>query len=222
MTAELQTAIVLGICLAFMAGPVFFVLIETSIVRGFRAALAFDLGVISSDVFFILLAYLSSYQLLENINNQPGLYVFGGTLLTFYGITIFLKKTKRDLITHSELNNKVNYIGFYVKGFLLNIINIGVLVFWLGLTVVVTPTLEGSNKSVLVFFSTLIITCLFVDILKILLAKRMKGYLKRENIIFIKKTLGIIIVIFGITLIFKGIVPGEGLDPSNIMEKIKP
>ena len=222
MIAELQTAIVLGICLAFMAGPAFFVLIETSIVRGFRAALAFDLGVISSDVFFILLAYLSSYQLLENINNQPGLYVFGGTLLAFYGITIFLKKTKRDVITHSELNNKVNYIGLYVKGFLLNIINIGVLVFWLGLTVVVSPTLEGSNKSVLVFFSTLIITCLFVDILKILLAKKMKGYLRKENTIFIKKVLGIIIIIFGITLIFKGVVPGEGLDPSNIMEKIKP
>ena len=222
MIAELQTAIVLGIFLAFMAGPAFFVLIETSIVKGFRAALAFDLGVISSDVFFILLAYLSSYQLLENINNQPGLYVFGGTLLTFYGITIFLRKTNHDLRTHPELKKKVNYIGFYVKGFLLNIINIGVLVFWLGLTVVVSPTLEGSNKSVLVFFSTLIITCLFVDILKILLAKRMKSYLKKENIIFVKKTLGIIIVLFGITLIFKGVVPGEGLDPSNIMEKIKP
>ena len=222
MIAELQTAIVLGIFLAFMAGPAFFVLIETSIVKGFRAALAFDLGVISSDVFFILLAYFSSYQLLENINNQPGLYVFGGTLLTFYGITIFLRKTNHDLRTHPELKKKVNYIGFYVKGFLLNIINIGVLVFWLGLTVVVSPTLEGSNKSVLVFFSTLIITCLFVDILKIILAKRMKSYLKKENIIFVKKTLGIIIVLFGITLIFKGVVPGEGLDPSNIMEKIKP
>ena len=205
-----------------MAGPAFFVLIETSIVKGFRAALAFDLGVISSDVFFILLAYFSSYQLLENINNQPGLYVFGGTLLTFYGITIFLRKTNHDLRTHPELKKKVNYIGLYVKGFLLNIINIGVLVFWLGLTVVVSPTLEGSNKSVLVFFSTLIITCLFVDILKIILAKRMKSYLKKENIIFVKKTLGIIIVLFGITLIFKGVVPGEGLDPSNIMEKIKP
>jgi len=222
LIAELQTAIVLGIFLAFMAGPAFFVLIETSIVRGFRAAVAFDLGVISSDVFFILLAYFSSYQLLENINNQPGLYVFGGTLLTFYGITIFLRKTNHDLRTHPELKKKVNYIGFYVKGFLLNIINIGVLVFWLGLTVVVSPTLEGSNKSVLVFFSTLVITCLFVDMLKILLAKRMKSYLKKENIIFVKKTLGIIIVLFGITLIFKGVVPGEGLDPSNIMEKIKP
>ena len=221
MIAELQTAIVLGICLAFMAGPAFFVLIETSIVRGFRAALAFDLGVISSDVFFILLAYFSSYQLLENINNQPGLYVFGGTLLAFYGVTIFLKKTKSDVITHSELNNKVNYIGFYVKGFLLNIINIGVLVFWLGLMVVVSPTFEGSNKSVLVFFSTLIITCFFVDILKILLAKRMKVYLRKENIILIKKGLGIIIILFGITLIFKGVFPGEGLNPSNIMEKIK-
>lgn len=222
MIAELQTAIVLGIFLAFMAGPAFFVLIETSIVKGFRAALAFDLGVITSDVFFILSAYFSSYQLLENINNQPGLFVFGGTLLTFYGITIFLRKTNHALRTHPELKKKVNYIGFYVKGFLLNIINIGVLVFWLGLTVVVSPTLEGSNKSVLVFFSTLIITCLFVDILKILLAKRMKSYLKKENIIFVKKTLGIIIVLFGITLIFKGVVPGEVLDPSNIMEKIKP
>ena len=222
MIAELQTAIVLGIFLAFMAGPAFFVLIETSIVRGFRAAVAFDLGVISSDVFFILLAYFSSYQLLENINNQPGLYVFGGTLLTFYGITIFLRKTNHDLRTHPELKKKVNYIGFYVKGFLLNIINIGVLVFWLGLTVVISPTLEGSNKSVLVFFSTLVITCLFVDMLKILLAKRMKSYLKKENIIFVKKTLGIIIALFGITLIFKGVVPGEGLDPSNIMEKIQP
>ena len=222
MITELETAVFLGIFLAFMVGPAFFVLIETSIVRGFRAALAFDLGVISSDVFFILLAYLSSYQLLENINNQPGLYIFGGTLLAFYGTTIFLKKTKEEISTHKEVKQKVNYIGFYVKGFLLNIINVGVLVFWLGLIVVVSPVLEGSNKSVLIFFSTLILTFFFVDILKILLAKRMKGYLKNENIVLVKKVLGIIIVIFGIILIFKGLFPTEALDPSNIMEKIKP
>ena len=92
MLEDLQTAIPLGFFLAFMLGPVFFILIETSILKGFRAAIIFDLGVILSDILFILVAYFSSYQLLENISNQPALYVFGGTLLSFYGLNIFIRK----------------------------------------------------------------------------------------------------------------------------------
>lgn len=72
-----------------MIGPVFFTLLQTSVVKGFRAAVAFDLGVVFSDLLYILLAYFSSYQLLENPSNQPGIYVLGGTLLTIYEI-IFL------------------------------------------------------------------------------------------------------------------------------------
>ena len=81
MIEDIQAAIPLGFFLSFMIGPVFFVLLETSIVKGFRAAVAFDLGVIIADVIFIFLAYFSSYHLLENLSNQPGLYIFGGTLL---------------------------------------------------------------------------------------------------------------------------------------------
>ena len=93
MDEDIQAAAPLGFFLAFMLGPAFFVLIETSIEKGFRAATFFDLGVIFSDIIFILIAYFSSYQLLENINNQPGLYVFGGTLLSLYGASNFIKKT---------------------------------------------------------------------------------------------------------------------------------
>ncbi len=79
-----------------MIGPVFFVLIETSVTKGFRAAVAFDLGVIVADIIFIGLTYFSSFQLLENLSNQPGLYVFGGSILTVYGLIVFLKnKTQR-------------------------------------------------------------------------------------------------------------------------------
>ena len=90
MIKDVQTAIPLGFFLAFMIGPVFFTLLQTSVVKGFGAAVAFDLGVVFSDLLYILLAYFSSYQLLENLSNQPGFYVFGGTLLGIYGVIIFL------------------------------------------------------------------------------------------------------------------------------------
>ena len=75
MMQDIQAAIPLGFLLSFMIGPVFFVLLETSAVKGFRAAFVFDLGVILADILFLVVDYFSSFQLLENLSNQPGLYV---------------------------------------------------------------------------------------------------------------------------------------------------
>ncbi|MEL0300921.1 MAG: LysE family transporter [Flavobacteriaceae bacterium] len=219
MVEDIQAAAPLGFFLAFMLGPAFFVLMETFIEKGFRAATFFDLGVIFSDIIFILIAYFSSYQLLENINNQPGLYVFGGTLLSLYGASNFIKKTTAQTTTIKE-KNQANYTGLFVKGFLLNIINIGVLVFWLGLVIVVTPNLGGNYKRVIVFFSTLIVSYFLTDLIKILLAKRMKAYLKKDNIIKAKKALGILIFVFGLFLIIKGFLPNKTLTSQNLIDGI--
>ena len=219
MVEDIQAAAPLGFFLAFMLGPAFFVLIETSIEKGFRAATFFDLGVIFSDIIFILIAYFSSYQLLENINNQPGLYVFGGTLLSLYGASNFIKKTTAQTTTIRE-KNQANYTGLFFKGFLLNIINIGVLVFWLGLVIVVTPNLGGNYKRVIVFFSTLIFSYFLTDLIKILLAKKMQAYLKKDNIIKAKKALGILIFVFGLFLIIKGFLPNKTLTSQNLINGI--
>ena len=42
MWDDIQTAIPLGFFLSFVVGPVFFVLLETSVTKGFRAATVFD------------------------------------------------------------------------------------------------------------------------------------------------------------------------------------
>ena len=70
MLQDILTAIPLGILLAFTIGPVFFVLLETSITKGFRAAMVFDLGVICGDLVFILIAYFSTNQLLEKLKDD--------------------------------------------------------------------------------------------------------------------------------------------------------
>lgn len=222
MLEDIQAAIPLGIFLSFMIGPVFFILLETSIVKGFRAAVAFDLGVIVADIFFIFLAFFSSYQLLENLSNQPGLYIFGGTLLAVYGVIVFSKKTKKsDLETNLKAPIKNNYLQLFMKGFLLNFINIGVLVFWLGIIIVVGPNLEGDVQRFLIFFGTLIIAYFFTDLIKILLAKRLKSYLTTGLILNIKKAIGILLLICGLTLITKGVLPKDKLNPTQIIEDIR-
>ena len=65
MLEAVLSGIPLGIFLSFLIGPVFFVLLETSAVKGFRAAFVLDLGVVSADIIFIFIAYFSSYRLIK-------------------------------------------------------------------------------------------------------------------------------------------------------------
>jgi len=222
MIEDIQAAIPLGFFLAFMIGPVFFVLLETSVVKGFRAALAFDLGVIVADILFIAIAYFSSFQLLENLSNQPGLYVFGGTILAVYGFIIYFKKSKKEVIeTMKIVIPKTNYFRLFIKGFFLNFINIGVLVFWLGIIIVVGPSLDNDSNRFIIFFGTMITAYFATDILKILLAKQLKNKLTPKAIIKVKRFLGLILVVCGTVLIIKGFLPKDKLNPQEIFEKIE-
>lgn len=217
MLDDIQAAIPLGFFLSFMIGPVFFVLLETSAVKGFRAALTFNLGVFFADILFLILAYFSSYQLLENLSNLPGLYVFGGVILLVYGIIIFIKKPKKEKLKDIRVT-KGAYLSLFVKGFLLNFINIGVLVFWLGIILVVGPSLDNDADRILIFFATMLSTYFITDIFKILLAKQLKKHLTLRRIYLVKKGLGIILIICGIVLITKGFLPKDKL---NIQEGIE-
>lgn len=222
MIEDIQAAVPLGFFLSFMIGPVFFVLLETSATKGFRAAFVFDLGVILADVFFIGIAYFSSFQLLENLSNQPGLYVFGGMILTVYGLIVFIKGPRRDPSKTDEIvKYKTDYLMLLIKGFLLNFINIGVLVFWLGVIIIVGPGLNNDPNRFMVFFGTMIGAYLVTDIFKILLAKQLKRRLTHRIVRRIKKLLGLILIVCGIVLIVKGFLPKDKLNPQDLIEDIR-
>jgi threonine/homoserine/homoserine lactone efflux protein len=220
MVDDIQAAIPLGFLLSFMIGPVFFVLLETSATKGFRAGFFFDLGVIIADIIFLTIAYFSSFQLLENLSNQPGLYVFGGVILLIYGIKTFFKK----IIKKEEPNiksTKGDYLSLFVKGFLLNFINIGVLVFWLGVIIIVGPSLENDPQRIVVFFSAMLVAYLITDLIKILLAKQLRKKLTVERIHFVKKGLGVVLILCGLVLIVKGFLPKDQLNFQDGIERIE-
>ena len=217
---DIQAAIPLGFLLSFMVGPVFFVLLETSATKGFRAGLALDLGVVLADILFLVIAYFSSFQLLENLSNQPGLYVFGGAILTVYGMTTFFRSDFKEKKPRIHTKGK-DYLGLFVKGFLLNFINIGVLVFWLGVIIIVGPSLDNQPNRIITFFSAMLAAYLITDIIKILLAKQLRKKLTRERIHWVKKFLGVILVICGIVLIVKGFLPKDKLSIEQGIEMIR-
>ncbi len=218
MLEDIQAAIPLGFLLSFMVGPVFFVLLETSATKGFRAGLSFNVGVVCADVVFLLIAYFSSFQLLENLSNQPGLYVFGGTVILIYGIFLFAKKQVEK--EHVKLN-KASYLNLYAKGFLLNFINIGVLAFWLVILLTVGPSVNNQPDRIIVFFGTTLGTYFTVDLFKILLAKQLKKKLTVKRVALLKKILGIVLMVCGAVLITKGFLPKDQFNLKEGIERIQ-
>jgi threonine/homoserine/homoserine lactone efflux protein len=224
MINDIVTGIPWGIFLSFMIGPVFFILIETSITKGFRAALAFDLGVVLGDVFFIGVAYLGSYRLISSLKDKPALFIFGGIVMVAYGIISFVKLKKQSKIQYEAIEDEIikkNYGSLFVKGFFLNVINIGVLGFWLAIIISVGPKLEMQTPRMLTFFTSVILTYLVVDCLKIVLAKQLKSKLTPTNILKIKKGISIVLIVFGLVLMVQGWFPKEKEMVKNALEKIE-
>ncbi|TRX40378.1 LysE family translocator [Flavobacterium restrictum] len=223
MVNDILSGIPWGIFLSFMIGPVFFILIETSITKGFRAALVFDLGVILGDIVFISIAYLGSYRLIQSLKDKPALFIFGGIVMLSYGIISFIKLKKVDNLPDDVLNNEIlkkNYGSLLVKGFFLNIINIGVLGFWLAIIISMGPKLDMKTSRMMTFFITVILSYLLVDCIKIVLAKKLKTKMTPTNILKIKKGISIVLMIFGVVLITQGWFPKEKEMVKNALEKI--
>jgi len=225
MLQDILAAIPLGLFLAFLLGPVFFVLLETAAIKGFRAAISFDIGVIFADIVFLLIAYLSTTKLLTSLKDDPSLFIFGGMILATYGVMSFLQTKKSILLDDDTPDvrklNRNDYLGLAARGFLLNFINIGVLGFWLGLIIVFGPTLNMEPNRIIVFFSTILFTYLFFDVLKILLAKKLNRKLTPDRIFKMKKGISVLLVIFGIILIVRGIFPNKLENLENQIEIIQ-
>ena len=204
MDFNLLTPITIGFFTAFIMGPVFWVLLETSITKGFRAAVAFDLGVMFADVCFIAVCYFGSIQLLEAEQNKQGLFVLGGTILLVYGIFSFINRNKKNKKQPKIKNFKENYLGLAAKGFLLNILNVGVFIFWGGVLIVSSPTSGKSFTSFVLFFSIVILSYFITDLLKISVANRFKNLLTGKGIVIVNSIISLILIFSGIVLIIKG------------------
>ena len=205
MDFSILTPITLGFFTAFIMGPVFWVLLETSITKGFKAAVAFDLGVMFADACFIGVCYLGSFQLLEDDQNKQGLFVLGGTILLLYGLFSWINRNKKSKDQPEIQETKENYFGLAAKGFAINILNVGVFIFWGGVTIVSSPASGKSFTSFVLFFSIVLLSYFITDLLKISVANRFKSLLTGKGIVIVNSIVSLILIVSGVVLILKGV-----------------
>lgn len=207
---DIISAVPWGFLLAISIGPGFFVLIETSITKGFKAAFTLDCGIVFSDIVFILIAYFASNQILAQFKDNPNLYIIGGSIMAIYGIISYAQLKKNFNIDEEKDIEDIpenNYLGLFFKGFFLNIINIGILGFWIMVLITQGPRLQMVPSRVFVFFTATLIFYLGFDVIKIILSKQLKHKLTPTYIYKIKRVISIVLIVFGTFFILQGIFP---------------
>ncbi len=188
-----------GILCSLIPGLVFFSLLQTALHEGFKAGAHLAFGVLLSDAAWITINYIFSSQVdLSKYKVIVG--AIGGSLLIIFGVVNFFKHLKPR-----ELNDerKTVHAHFTVKGFLLNFFNPAVPLFWLGVFSVVKLKEGYTNVHEAVFFGSVLSTVFCADLLKSFVSHRIKKILNPGFILWLNRSLGIMLVLIGIRMFVK-------------------
>lgn len=214
MSDLILKGIVTGFILSVMIGPVFFILLETSIKKGIRAGVAFDLGVFVSDLIYVLIAFLFYNEVKDLAEGQSREIVksIGGVVFIIYGTYTLFKKPSIVEITTSKTREPSDWKEYRIlalKGFLLNLANPLVIFYWFSvLSLGDSKHIEGlSTRMILfLFISTVLLTFFTVDLLKILGAKQLRPFITNRLLKALNLLIAIVFITFGVVLLVQGIV----------------
>lgn len=218
-------AIVFGLTLAIVLGfgPAFITLIQTSIHRGFRSAAWFATGVFLNDVLMVSLCVLTSIQVVANNEREMFYFSLGaGVILILFGIFTYTKKVKEDnfksikertdeiIDENREIFKKEDdtprWFVFLGKGFVLNILNPFVWIFWFSTVAVTAGKMEGNKLLTLLFFAIVLGTSFGCDILKAKGASFLKKFFNAKRVRIMNTIIGWGLVLFGLYFIISGLI----------------
>jgi threonine/homoserine/homoserine lactone efflux protein len=203
----------LSIALFFGFGPSFFAVFQTALYKGYWRGALMAFGVFLSDVLMVTVSLLGAKSVVENSEKYEVLGIIGGLILIVFGIVILKKKTLRtDKDENFELIPENPHPAFCIgKGFLLNIANPFIWIFWAGMVMGVAAPLKAQHANVILFFGTALLTIFAVDLTKVIIANKIKPIINDKFLIGINRAAGIMLIIFGVTLLIKTVIEYSGM-----------
>lgn len=209
--------VIIGLTLAVIMGfgPSFFTLIHTSISRGFKSAMLLDIGIILNDIMIVALMMMSNIKFdITGGRNMIYAGISAGIILIIFGIyTYTLSPTKIINISqnNSESIEKLNkrfddtpkWYVYLSKGFLINIFNPFVWIFWITCVATASSNYGGNKDSLMIFFAGVFATALFFDILKALGAYSLKRFFTERMLRIFNKITGIALILSAIYIIVR-------------------
>jgi len=193
----------LGIVLAFLIGPVFFTILQTSIERGFRNGVLVSLGVSLSDIVYVAICYFGLVQFINDPQFRFFLAYAGGAILILFGIYHLFIKSRRRMTAPLDVASEKKMYRYFIKGFIINGMSPMVLIFWIGAISIASLDFGYTRGfEFFIFFSTVLGTVLSTDILKAYLADKLRTLITHRLMTIINVVVGICLIIFGARLIW--------------------
>jgi threonine/homoserine/homoserine lactone efflux protein len=189
--------ILFGIGTIVFIGPVFFLLLKSSIESGKNAGLSVAVGIIASDIVCI---YLCSYfapflRRQENLNIAS---LIGAALLIAMGIKYIMAK---PIVQSKKRFTGQGFLSFFTKGFLINFINPFVFVVWMGI-ILYTKEQYYEQDLVQVFYVGVLMGIFFTDAGKVYLAQQIKRKLTPIVLQKLYKIIGVLLIAFSLRLVY--------------------
>ena len=195
-----------GIVLAFLVGPVFFAIIQTSAERGFAKGVLVALGVSLSDLFYVVVCYLGLIQLIESPHFREQMAYVGGGILIVFGLYHLLIKSKKSITPAVAATESKSY-RYVLKGFFLNAFSPMVPILWIGYISVASIDLGlVKDSEFVIFFGAMLVTVLVTDIAKAYLSGRLANVITPKTMMWMNIVVGVALIAYGIRLIWTGLI----------------
>ena len=211
MGSAIWNGFIMGWGLSFSFGPVFFMLIQTSIDKGWKESLIFDAGVLLSDFIIIAAAMLIIFTLGVDVDfSDPRIQfwsaIIGAIILIVFGLILLLNPKKESRpIEVSELKSvsKLNHSGLFFKGLGINFLNPSVFLIWFGAVPAVAGSFGGNMRLIITFFSSTMISYFIIDLGKIYTAKKLKRFLTPKAITNFHRISGALFIAIAVWLLYR-------------------
>lgn len=200
MIEALLKGFAVSLLLIFTVGPVIFTIIKQSINNGRVGGLSFVAGVWLSDLLLVIVSNVFTEWVSQLMDFKIAIGLTGSFFLIAMGIYyLFFKK-----IHIKEDENKIvitarTHAKLVVSGFFINTLNPALMFFWLTTATALAAT-HSINQRIIIFSTCLILNGAS-DILKVVLAGKLRTKLNEKNISLINKISGLILLVFGAVLI---------------------
>ncbi|MFO7617278.1 MAG: LysE family transporter [Bacteroidales bacterium] len=195
----LLKGILTGLLLSVYVGATFFTVMETVLRRGAWAALLLNAGVWISDIGCIVLAYYGAAELMQPIAHNIAFKLVAAGAFLFFGLTYFLRKPSE---TVKPLAGKGAAV-LLIKGFAINTLNPGVLVFWFATMTFVVTIMKLTGIQILYYFTATLLTLILFDLLKIVFSAKLRRLVTDNIMSKLFRVTGVILMAFGIFVIIK-------------------
>jgi threonine/homoserine/homoserine lactone efflux protein len=190
-----------GLVFIFAIGPSFFLLIQNSIQYGFRKGAFIAIGISLSDILFVSLALIGMATVFTNPESSTIFAYVAAAILIIYGVYSFLKTPVIN--NDTEIIDGNGILKFLLKGFLINVFNPTIILFWLTLSTTVSSSYGYSWPEERNFFIGMLFTILATDLAKAFLANHVRQFITVHAISIFNRIVGSALVLFAISLIFK-------------------